>query len=132
MDTVTWDMRTLNEIDHARLTKLLPADAAGLLLADLLDNAHLLAPDAVPATLVTLNAKVRLDDDSGGRDLTLCYPRDADPAAGRVSVLSPLGQAVLGLSVGDELHWNTPQGTERSARVVGILYQPEAAGEYLL
>ena len=64
------------------------------------------------------------------RELTLCYPADAQPAAGRVSVLSPVGASLLGLTVGSVAHWSTPAGEERQAQIVALLFQPEASGDY--
>jgi regulator of nucleoside diphosphate kinase len=62
--------------------------------------------------------------------VTLCYPADADPAVDFISVLSPLGASLLGLGVGDIARWRTPLGEERTARVVEVLSQPEASGDY--
>ena len=132
MSTIPLSLRTLNELDHARLRKLIPAGPAGEELADLLDNAQLLAPSDMPADVVTLNSTVLLEDASGKRELTLCYPRDADPNRGRISVLSPLGLGLLGLSVGAQAGWLTPQGQQLTAQLLALLYQPEASGEYLV
>ena len=63
--------------------------------------------------------------------LTLCYPQDAEPAAGFISVLSPVGISLLGLRVGDMAKWQTPHGEECSATIESIQYQPEATGDYL-
>jgi regulator of nucleoside diphosphate kinase len=62
--------------------------------------------------------------------LTLCYPADADPAAGRVSVLSPVGASLLGLRVGEVARWQGPAGDTHAAEVVALLFQPEASGDY--
>ena len=64
------------------------------------------------------------------RKLTLCYPDDAEPAQGFISVLSPVGASLLGLRVGAQAQWHTPQGEPRSAQVRAILFQPEATGDY--
>jgi len=63
-------------------------------------------------------------------DFTLCYPKDADAGLGFISVLSPVGSALLGRRVGDAARWQLPQGGARSARVAAILFQPEASGDY--
>ena len=62
--------------------------------------------------------------------LTLCYPSDAEPAAGFVSVFSPIGSSLLGLRVGAVARWRTPIGTDEAAGVLAILFQPEATGDY--
>ncbi len=86
-----------------------------------------IAPD-----IVTMYSQVELVfADAGHRQkLTLCYPRDAEPALGFVSVLSPLGAALLGLRVGEVAHWHSPQGETLCAEVAAILFQPEASGDY--
>ena len=62
--------------------------------------------------------------------LTLCYPGDAEPAAGLISVLSPVGSSLLGLRAGDTARWLTPPGEGCAAQIAAIQYQPEAAGDY--
>ncbi len=61
--------------------------------------------------------------------MTLVYPKDADVDQGKVSVLAPVGSALLGLSVGQSIRWPLPGGTIRHLRVVSVTYQPEAAGD---
>ena len=67
-------------------------------------------------------------DDGSERELTLVYPRDAEAGADRVSILAPVGSALLGLRVGDSIDWPVPGGN-LNLRVLAICYQPEAAGE---
>ena len=62
--------------------------------------------------------------------MTLCYPADTDPARGFISVLAPLGASLLGLREGDVAGWTSPLGEERQTRIVEILFQPEASGDY--
>ena len=61
--------------------------------------------------------------------LTLVYPRDMDGSADRISIFAPVGSALLGLAVGDELAWPGPGGKSMTVRVKSIVYQPESAGE---
>jgi regulator of nucleoside diphosphate kinase len=61
--------------------------------------------------------------------LTLVYPRDADGSAHKVSVLAPVGSALLGLRVGETIDWPMPGGRSARLQVLAIRYQPEAAGE---
>ncbi|MCX7692618.1 GreA/GreB family elongation factor [Tepidimonas taiwanensis] len=126
--------RTLSALDHARILRLLPQAGAQDLLRDLLDNADLLPPREVPPGLVTMYSQVLLADAGGGvpRRVTLCYPDDAEPAAGFLSVLSPLGTALLGARVGDEVYWSSPDGRRFGARVLALLFQPEASGDFTL
>jgi regulator of nucleoside diphosphate kinase len=73
---------------------------------------------------------LRFVDDGAERKLTLCYPQDADPKTGCVSVLSPIGRSVVGQTVGAVVRWECPDGAERAAEVETIVFQPEASGDY--
>ncbi|MBP7567169.1 MAG: GreA/GreB family elongation factor [Burkholderiaceae bacterium] len=124
--------RTLTELDHARLMRLAP----GILpdaLADALEQADLVDPREAPSDLVTMRSRVEIVDlDSGARQqLTLCYPAEAAPADGRISVLSPVGTGLLGLRAGAETSWTTPQGIRHRVRVEAVPFQPEASGDHL-
>lgn len=123
--------RTLTELDFARLRRL-AGDKAPQWLADLLDAADILDAREVPSDTVTMYSTLECEDlDTGRRQqLTICYPQDAQPAAGLVSVLSPVGCSLLGLRVGDVANWRTPSGEKGSAQVVSVLFQPEASGDY--
>ena len=70
----------------------------------------------------------------GGTDMilvqaVLVYPRDMDGSADRLSIFAPVGSALLGLAVGDELAWPGPGGKPMTVKVKAIVYQPESAGE---
>jgi regulator of nucleoside diphosphate kinase len=80
-----------------------------------LERAVLVAADAVPAEVVTMDSAVSVLDLASGerREYTLVYPAEANPAAGRISVLAPLGTALLGYREGDELEWTMPGGLRR-------------------
>jgi regulator of nucleoside diphosphate kinase len=69
--------------------------------------------------------------DGSLRTITLCYPVDADATQGRVSVMSPLGMALIGLPRGAIASWQCPDGDTRVAEVHEIVYQPEASGDFL-
>ena len=82
--------------------------------------------------VVTMNSEATIEDGSGAaQTVRLAYPEEADAGKGRVSVLTPLGNALLGVRVGDQVSFATPIG-ERRVRVTGIPFQPEAAGHYHL
>ncbi|MGN6513474.1 MAG: nucleoside diphosphate kinase regulator [Lysobacteraceae bacterium] len=125
----------LSRLDCERLEALLEGPfAAGLdthALAAELERAEVVEPAQVPADVVTMNSVVRVrDEDSGGeRELALVYPHEADGSADRVSVLAPVGSALLGLRVGDAIDWPMPGGRSARLRVLSIRYQPEAAGD---
>jgi regulator of nucleoside diphosphate kinase len=96
-----------------------------------LSRARVVNPSDVPTTVVTMNSRFRYVDCSTGqaRTATLVYPADADAASGKLSVLAPVGCALLGLAVGQTIEWPLPGGQVRRFRIEEILYQPEAAGE---
>lgn len=125
--------RTLTEPDHVRLTRLLrelPAPA-GAPLQDLLAGSDIVAPPAVAPTVVTMYTQLLLHAADGAPTrLTLCYPEDAEPALGFFSVLSPIGTGLLGRRAGETVRWPLPGGGEASARILAILFQPEACGDY--
>lgn len=127
--------RVLTELDHVRLSKLLERAGAGQELApadSLLDQAEVVAPTAIGPGIVTMNSRVRLRlDDGTERELTLCYPRDAQPGVGYVSVLSPFGLGLLGQRVGNTVEWAGPDGRRHRATLDAIVFQPEASGDFL-
>jgi regulator of nucleoside diphosphate kinase len=65
------------------------------------------------------------------REVTLCYPPDARPSAGWVSVLSPLGMGILGRAVDTVARWRCPDGEERRTQITALLFQPESQGDYV-
>ena len=81
-----------------------------------------------------MNSQVLVEDVANrrARKLTLCYPQDAEPAAGFISVLSPVGTGLLGLQVGATARWRNPLGGDAAAEVIAVLFQPEAIGDYSL
>lgn len=98
-----------------------------------LSRAVLVAPTAIPANVVTMNSKVCLIDLDTQEEMvyTLVFPGDADLAQGKISVLAPIGTAMLGYRVGDTFAWKIPDGTAR-LQVKEVLYQPEASGDFHL
>ena len=104
-------------------------------LVDELSRAEILEPAQMPGDVITMNsvARVRVTDAEGGsreHDLTLVFPRDADGDTHKVSILAPVGSALLGLGAGDSIDWPMPGGRSATLTVLSVSYQPEAAGEY--
>ena len=131
--------RTLTDLDHVRITNLIRRAPPGGLspsslqaIEDTLDACTVVPARQVPPDVVTMRTQVLLRDCASGerRQVTLCYPADAEPANGFVSVLSPLGWSLLGLRVGQVARWCTPSGDERAAEILAILFQPEASGDH--
>ena len=132
MQSTLFGERTLTELDVARLSKL-PSGELTPELTALLSRAEVLGSREVPADTITMNSQVELEDPHTGRrqKLTVCYPHDAEPAIGFISILSPVGRSLLGLRLGAVARWKTPSGQEGAAKVIAILFQPEASGDYV-
>jgi regulator of nucleoside diphosphate kinase len=127
--------------DHRRLEALLTSKTARVIggsdrideLQSELVKAQIVSPGTVPADVVTMNSTVALRDlDTDEIETyTLVYPDRADIANFKLSVLAPIGTAVLGYRVGDEFHWQVPEGL-RKLRVEQIVFQPEREGAFHL
>lgn len=128
----------ITEFDKDRLLRLIaqleatgPSESHVNDLSAELARAQVVASEDVPAGVVTMNSKVCLQDIEASDEMTftLVFPDDADFDEGRISVLAPVGTAILGYSEGDVIEWKMPSGV-RSLRIVSVLYQPEAAGDF--
>jgi len=98
-----------------------------------LDRAEIVDPNDIPADVITMRSKVRLKDLVSGESniYSLVFPTEADFAEGKISVLAPIGTAILGYKRGDTIEWPVPSGLRR-LRVEEVLYQPESAGDHEL
>jgi regulator of nucleoside diphosphate kinase len=126
----------VSSLDMERLETLLdslPAAQAGTreALLEELARADLVEPQDMPSEVVTMNSRVRfvLDNASDEFDMSLAYPKDVNGAADKLSVLTPVGNALLGLKVGDSIDWTRPDGGLFEVTVREIVYQPERAGD---
>ena len=131
----------ITEFDVKRLTQLLQ-EGLSFTSKDIqhleslqkeLERAHIVEPQAVPRDIVTMNSRVRLRDLNSGdeRIYTLVFPTEADVTQNKISILAPVGTAMLGYRVGDKIDWPVPAGM-KTFRIEEILYQPEAAGDFHL
>lgn len=98
-----------------------------------LDHARVVGPEAIPGNVITMNSKARLRDldDQEEMTFTLVFPEHASINHDRISVVAPIGTAMLGQREGDEFEWEVPAGRVR-LKVIQVLYQPEAAKQYHL
>lgn len=108
----------LSSADYARLRQYALNDE----LAEELDRAIVVQREQVPADVVTMHARcIYLDERLGTqREIELVYPSEADPATGKISVLTPVGSALLGLRVGQEIAWDFPDGSVRRLKVAAV------------
>jgi regulator of nucleoside diphosphate kinase len=97
-----------------------------------LDRAQIVEPTKVPPNVVTMNSTVRFRTEDSAEEfhLTLVYPADVDASGSTISILAPVGSALLGLSQGDEIEWPRPGGGLTRVRIEEVTYQPERAGVF--
>ncbi|WP_341521729.1 nucleoside diphosphate kinase regulator [Pseudomonas sp. G.S.17] len=126
----------LTRLDVQRLEKLIAeqgenAPGVEALQAELDRADQVVGHDEVPAGVVTMNSRVHCREEISHKDyhLKLVYPQDSGPD-GTVSVLAPMGTALLGLQVGQHIDWPAPSGKTLKLTLLAVEYQPEAAGEY--
>lgn len=127
---------TVTELDFVRLNSLIASlddvSPAVERLEEALDQADQVPSNAIAGDVVTMHTQVKVQDPNGGelRTLTLSYPKEADPAKGCVSVLSPIGASLLGSRAPGKVRWVAPDGAEHVLDVLDIVFQPEANGDY--
>ncbi len=131
----------VTEFDLKRLSSMLNGARAwdkkdrGYLtkLEDELERAQVVSPQAIPSDVVTMNSRSRVRDLDSNAEMifTLVFPAEADYERGRLSILAPIGTALLGYRAGEAVEWEVPGGVRR-LKVEQVLYQPEAAGDYHL
>lgn len=127
---------TSNDVERLRVAIAAASQghASVALLREEIARAQIVTQSAIPPDVVTMNSRVKIRDLDSGKisELTLVYPRDADADSGRVSVLAPIGSALLGLHEGQTIEWPLPGNRTKRVTVLQICYQPEAAGDYEL
>ncbi|HEU4766617.1 MAG TPA: nucleoside diphosphate kinase regulator [Pyrinomonadaceae bacterium] len=129
----------ITQLDYDRLTALIEKtrDTNGVdreylnKLEAELDRAEIVKPKDIPANVMTMRSTVRLKDLVSGEENTysLVFPTEADFSQGKISVLAPIGTAILGYKSGDTIEWTVPSGL-RKLKVDEVVYQPEAAGHF--
>mgnify|MGYP001217470009 CR=1 FL=1 len=131
----------VTEVDHYRLSQLLSAERIGKKnnaenlrkLAQELYRAVKVEPDKIDPDVVTMNSIIEFTDldNNISKELKLVYPQNADIKKGLVSIMAPIGTALLGYRKGDIIEWDVPAGKKKFL-IRNILYQPEANGEYMV
>lgn len=127
----------LTELDVTRLEAIAARAGAGQLddmLDAVLSRAAIVPADDIPSDVVTMNSNIlcKLEGESESRKWTLVYPDAADFEAGRLSVLSPVGQALLGARAGQTVSYRLPNGREQHVTIESVDFQPEANGQFTL
>lgn len=100
-------------------------------LSEEMSRARILDFPEIPSDVVTMNSTVRYLDKASNKEseITLVYPQHADSSRGKISVLAPIGTALLGLREGQEIEWELPDGRKKTLKVLEIIYQPENSGD---
>jgi regulator of nucleoside diphosphate kinase len=128
----------MTKLDVERVAAAILAHSANrestMLLSDEIARARIVPQSAIPPDIVTMNSRLKIVDEDSGviTELTLVYPKDANADLGRVSVLAPIGSALLGLRERQTIEWPMPNGRAKRITVLQVCYQPEAAGDYEL
>jgi len=126
----------ITQFDKDRLMKLLAKkkshdDFDKALLVEL-DRGELVEPKDVPPDVITMNSEIRFRDEHGDDwEYWLVFPEDADLTKNKISILSPIGCALLGYSVGDKITLHTPNG-RKDLTVQEVIHQPEREGNFNL
>ena len=126
---------TVKDMERLRVVVDRHADGAESSASEMLeaelDRAHVLTQDELPPDVVSMRSSVVYEDVDTGerREAILVYPEEADLQHSLISVLAPIGMALLGLSVGQSISWPVPGGRTRTIRVLSVDYQPEAADD---
>lgn len=128
---------TLNRLDAERLQRLVDAAtdkdlAVAEALEAELERAEVLDPEEMPSDVVSMNSQVRFTELTRNSEMTrtLVYPHALAETPDGLSIMAPVGAALLGLRVGDVIDWLLPDGRPTQLRVDAILWQPEAAKQY--
>ncbi|MEB3095459.1 MULTISPECIES: bifunctional GNAT family N-acetyltransferase/nucleoside diphosphate kinase regulator [Achromobacter] len=123
----------ITEIDKARLKNLIELEygPAVVELEHEIERAIVVKPEQVAGNVVTMNSRALLQLDDEEMEVALVYPEDADSSAGKFSVCSDVGAAILGYREGDAIDWRISDRTRRIG-IRKVLYQPEAAGDFHL
>ena len=118
----------ITNYDKRRLKSFLDDD-----LRKELNRAKVVSPKDIPNNVITMNSKFKLKDLDSGEEMiyTLVFPEDADIYKNKISIYAPMGIALIGYRVGDIIEWPVPGGILR-IKVLEILYQPEASGDFNL
>lgn len=121
----------LTQTDFEKISALVHAADAPEhdFLQEELSRAAIVSSDELPADAVSMNSKVVFKDADAGSEMevTLVYPHEANIESNKISILAPLGSALIGLRVGQSIDWPMPNGKQKTLKVLSVLFQPETA-----
>lgn len=127
----TYDMERLDSLINTMKSSSSPKKLDLNQLDKELERAKIVEPQDIPRDFITMNSVVRIKDLESGEEMTymLVFPSDANIETGKISILSAIGTALIGYRSGDIIEWQVPSGLKR-LKILEILYQPEASGDY--
>ena len=124
----------ITDQDYERLALLVQHSEtkSSAALEEELARATIVSQKEIPGDVVTMNSRVKFRDLNTGKEneVTLVYPKDADVTKGYVSILAPVGIALIGLRINQTIDWPMPNGQSRKLQVTEISYQPESSGNW--
>ena len=97
-----------------------------------LARATIVEPQDMPANIVTMNSTVKFKEAHSDKEfsLTLVYPQATASAENTISILAPIGAAIIGMKEGDQIDWPKAGGGVISVQIIQVLYQPEREGVF--
>ncbi|GEK46162.1 nucleoside diphosphate kinase regulator [Halomonas pacifica] len=127
----------INRLDAERLQRLIDAASDKDLpvaesLEEELTRGEVIDPEDIPEDVVSMNSQVQFTDLTRDRQMirTLVYPHALAATEDGLSVMAPIGAALLGLRIGDIIDWPLPDGSEIKLRIDAIFWQPEREGQF--
>lgn len=122
--------RIKKSINDAKQNRSISNDDAEKLMHEL-ESAKVVAPEAIPSDVVTMNSIVKMSFQNTNKQIQfqIVYPEQANVKENKISIFSPIATALIGYKVNDEIEWIIPAGLTK-IRIDEIIYQPEAAGDY--
>lgn len=120
-------------LDHSRDAFTKEQRKNAVTLRQLLHRAHKVSSLEIPSDYVTMNSifVIKDNEEMESRILNLVFPEEANSEQDLISILSPIGTAVIGCRVGNVINWTAPGGSKKYV-IINMIYQPEAAGNYII
>lgn len=122
--------RIYKAITDAKNSKTINSNEAEKLLSEL-SKAEIVTSEKIDKDVVTMNSEVKLffENTQKEQSFKIVYPQDANLKENKISIFSPIATALIGYKIGDEIEWIVPGGMTK-IKIVDLIYQPEAAGDF--
>lgn len=122
--------RIYKAITDAKNSKTINSNEAEKLLSEL-SKAEIVPSEKIDKDVVTMNSEVKLffGNTQKEQSFKIVYPQDANLKENKISIFSPIATALIGYKIGDEIEWIVPGGMTK-IKIVELIYQPEAAGDF--